>query len=770
MKKAPQVGFWRMMRRYLLLFRSMITKKWLFFVAGVSFSLLLIALATVALTAKIYDLDEMQQMQFASTLYEAKGQPALTMGDSNREHIALEDIQTPLLVKTVLAVEDSRFYEHNGVDYYGIVRALTVNARTLKPAEGGSTITMQVARNTILHSRKKRMVRKIREVFISWNLERRYSKDEILESYLNYIYLGNNVRGIKMAAKIYFDKDLSTDKLEPHEIAMLASLPKGPDIYNPYKNPKLAKERRNTVLAVMANSGLITIEEKKKYQAADLGVNPDYLSKHIKNDPYQAYVDLVVQEAAERYEMEAEEFVNGGYKVYTALRPSIQTSLEESLDANETYQGQNNLNSGAIMLDPSTGEIVSVGGGRNYKHGYTHGALLRRQPGSTIKPITVYSPLIEEHGYNEYTQVSDDPYHIGDWKPQNADQTTHGSVYLKTAVAQSYNITAARLLHEVVGEDKAYTYGSTAGLTLDEKDRSPAALSLGGLTYGVTTKEMAEAYSALANGGEKTEAHAIRQIVDADGNEIQPKTERKTIQWISKKSAYYMTRLLQYAVDHGTGNNAKLADGRVAAGKTGTTQNSDVGWFVGYTPELVMAVMVYQEDPTQQSTLAGGTIPAHIFQKTMSRTLEGEPIRSFRNPGVPLPQPPFQLQQVQDLQGSYTQSSQSISLTWSDQGKRVAYEVQRSIQNQDWETLTTVDKGSYTDTLKDADLPTPSEDEEEWAYSYRVIAIDQQSGKTSSPSNLYQVTLTARIIDDETNEEEPPPTEGEGSIDPEHDL
>lgn len=610
--------------------KGRLNKKWLFIVIITSVFLSLSGWLLVLLTSSFYDLKEMEAMKYASTIYDQKGKRVVRLGSDNHEYVRLDQIKTEMLVKALVAVEDRRFYDHSGVDSKGIMRAFTSNIKEAGKSEGGSTITMQLARNAVLHDREKKMSRKIKEMAVAWNLEREYTKDEILEAYVNYIYLGNQVRGLKMAAKVYFDKDITKEELSPAEVALLVGLPKAPEGYNPYTQPEQAKKRRNVVLGVMAEVGLITEAEKKRYQDVNLDVNKKYLSKHLRNNSYQAYQDYILLEAEQRYGISAQELASGGYQIHTGMNRKAQQAMEKAFANPDLFHNQKLLDGGATLIDAKTGRIAAIGGGRKYLHGYAIRALDKKQPGSSIKPITVYAPAIEEKGYSEYSIVPDRPYSIGNWQPKNYDKTYHGQVSLRTVAAKSINVATVWLLNEVVGKERGFAYAQKAGLNLDKADRSPAPLALGGLTRGVNTLQMAQAYSAFANDGKMVEAHAIVKITTADGQVVEPKKKIAEKRLFHSDTARQMTRILQYTVDYGTGRNGAIP-GRPVAGKTGTTQNSKEAWFVGYTPEYVMAVMVYNEKGGTVR-LTGGAYPARIFHYVMREALRDVPVQSFPAP------------------------------------------------------------------------------------------------------------------------------------------
>jgi penicillin-binding protein 1A/penicillin-binding protein 2A len=498
-------------------------------------------------------------------------------------------------------------------------------------AEGGSTITMQVARNAILENRDKTIWRKLNEIAIAWNLERQYTKNDILEAYLNYIYLGNNVRGVKMAAKIYFDRDITKDKLSIDQIALLAGLPQSPEGYNPYYNPKLALKRRNIVLKKMEDAGLITEKQREYYSKKPLGVNKAYLKKYIKQDKYAAYKHYVIEEAKRLYHLSEQELTNGGYMVYTGLDPQAQNALEQAMKDPSLFNNHDQLEAGATIIDPHTGQIVAMAGGRNYLPGYTNFATQRLQPGSSIKPLTVFAPAIEKRGFGPNTLVRDEPYSVGGYSPSNYDHQFHGYVPLKTVAAKSLNVATVWLLNEKVGLNTAFAYAQKLGLNPEKADRSLAAMALGGMNHGVNTVQMAQAYSAFDNNGQMYEAHAITKIVSRDNDERERDHPVEVKQVYSKRTAQLMTKILEYVVQNGTAQAAQLPDGRDVAGKTGTTQHGKESWFVGYTPEYVMAVTIFNNGKQNDMVeLSGGKYPAKFFSVVMSKALAGRKVSHFK--------------------------------------------------------------------------------------------------------------------------------------------
>ncbi|SMO73587.1 transglycosylase domain-containing protein [Melghirimyces algeriensis] len=757
-------------------FLRFFNKKWFILVFMTTVLLVVGVFGFIILNAKKYNMEEIKEsLDESSVILDRNGKKALPLGGDNREVVDLDDVKSPELMQAFLAVEDERFYEHNGVDYKGLARAVVKNIIALGKAEGASTITMQVSRNAVMKGRREKTYsRKLDEITVALNLEKDYSKKDILEVYLNYIDLGNNVKGIKMAAKIYFDKDITKEKLEPHEIALLAGLPKAPYGYDPFRHKEKALQRRNVVLNKMAedtalpNDPIITEEEAEKYKKMPLGVKKEAVQKHLKNDKFYAYKNIVLDELKERYNItDLKQFANDGFKIQTSLDPKIQQAAEDAL-ANEAFfvnkqtgakMPADQLNAAMTFLDPKTGEIVAVGGGRGYRPTYLNWAQQGIQPGSTMKPITVFGPAVEEHGFNEYTPVKDAPIDINGYTPKNSSGRFYGDITLQEVVNKSLNASTIRILHEVVKKGPAAKYAEKAGIKLTDKDKqSLAALGLGGMTKGTTTTQMAQAYASFANvsTGENRDAHTIRKITNSAGEVVKPKTKIKKHKVFSKKTAWYMTRMLKNNVEQGTGTNAQIA-GYDVAGKTGTTQNSKEAWFVGYTPRYVGAVTVFNMKGNAVN-LSGGGYAAPIFKSVLSVALEGKAPQKFQNPGVEEPRPPFRLKPVQDLRGGYDPASQSVQLQWSDASDRLEYKVQRSENGQDWKEIGKTSEGTFTDdNIKKPEGGGWFGGGESRSYSYRVIAVDTEAQggepKESEPSNVVTVQVTSR--------EEPPGDEGD---------
>ncbi|CAM4412628.1 transglycosylase domain-containing protein [Paenibacillus tarimensis] len=542
------------------------------------------------------------------------------------------------LVNAVVAVEDKRFYEHEGVDLSALGRAAVRNIRAGGVVEGGSTITQQLAKNVLLNA-DRTMARKLKEAAMAVKIELVYDKDEILEMYMNQIYFGEGAWGVEQAARVYFGK--SAAGLGLAESALLAALPKAPSHYSPYTDEGRALERRNLVLQLMAEQGYITADERKQAQAEPIRTSGE---REAPGRKYPYYVDYVLQEAEETYGLTERELLSGEYRIYTHLDPKVQEAVEQVYADNSMFPEQADdipVQSGAVVSEPSSGAIRGLVGGRGGQvyRGLNRASQIRRQPGSAFKPISVYAPALAE-GYKADSRLYDGELDIGGYRPRNYDGSSRGEVSLKEALVHSYNVPAVWLLNEI-GLGKGWDYAMKAGFKLLPEDRN-LSLALGGLQQGVSPLELGQAYGAFANGGMMMESHAIVRIENKAGTVIGEASPAKT-RLLSENDAYTMTLLLEEAVKSGTGTRAALE--RPAAGKTGTTQLPDTEmfqgldgskdiWFAGYTPELAAAIwMGYDKtDADHYMQATGGTYPAVLFQRIMSLALAGEPVRPFPVP------------------------------------------------------------------------------------------------------------------------------------------
>lgn len=585
-----------------------------------------------------------------TVIYGVNKEVAATLSSSKTDGIKRKDIPN-VMVEAVVAVEDKKFYEHRGVYYSGIFHAIVKNITAGEVVAGGSTITQQLAKNVFL-TQDRTFSRKFKEYFIAKKIERTYTKDEIIEMYLNQIYFGEGAWGIKKAAKTYFDKEVK--ELTIPEAATLAGLIKAPSTYSPFKDFNKSIERRNVVLLLMKEQDYIT--EKQYQKAKDEGLSLHRGVEDKYKGKYSQYVDYIVREAMNKYKLTQNEILSGGYHIYTELNPKMQEATEAVVN-NDQYFPRNAsdqiMQTGVVLMNPKTGGIPALVGGRGpYQFlQFNHAVQLKRQPGSTLKPLAVYTPALEQ-GYEVYDVLKDEPIEINDYKPKNSSNVYHGNVTMYEAMANSYNAPAVRLL-EQIGLEKGLKSLERFGIPLQENDNW-YPLALGGMSEGTSPLVMAQAYATFANDGVQMEAHAIREIQDGEGNTV-GKWYKKEIRVTDEKTAQKMTYLLKGVVEKGTGKKAKLKYVETA-GKTGTTQLADESnngskdsWFVGYTPELLASIWVgYDKTDNEHFVPAGSQITTTMFQDIMNKAI-GKPIqKNFDLSLIPEAEYTKQLQTIEE--------------------------------------------------------------------------------------------------------------------------
>lgn len=569
----------------------------------------------------------------ATVLYDEDGGEAAVISLNDIEPVTYDMIPKHM-IDAIIAVEDRRFYEHEGMDVWGIGRAVIRNVMAGQTVQGGSTITQQLAKNVFL-SHERTWKRKWDEVLLAQKIEERYSKDEIITMYLNQIYFGEGSWGIKRAAEVYFGKPVQ--QLTTAESALLAGLVKAPSVLSPYKRPEKAIERRNLVLLLMKDQGLI---DERQYATAFQESLALRESKTNRADSiqYPYYTDLVIREAVDRYGLTENDVLHGGLRIYTTLNPKMQRAAEQTFKNESLFpesMGDQLLQAGAVLIDPRDGGIKALVGGRGVQpfRGFNRAVQLKRQPGSTLKPIAVYTPALE-NGFQPSSRIIDEPVQFGTYEPKNVDNAFHGNVSLYEALIQSHNIPAVKLLN-VIGVDQGIDAASRFGIPLTEKDRT-LSLALGGTNTGVSPLQMAEAYGAFANDGIRMSSYSIIRIESADGTVLAERQEEKGTTVTSPEIARTMTAMLQGVVKDGSGTAAAI-EGREVAGKTGTTQMPGVtgygamdNWFVGYTPQLVGSVWLGYDNPDSSHYLTTSSkAAAVVFNELMSSALQEEPVIPF---------------------------------------------------------------------------------------------------------------------------------------------
>lgn len=566
--------------------------------------------------ATMSDLPEVANVKPAasSQIYDVHGNLITTVhATENRLPVKLSQVPKDLQ-NAFIATEDNRFYSHHGVDPIGIMRAIWVNIAHDGVAEGGSTITQQLARNAFL-TQDRTLKRKIMEAMLAIRIEQYYTKQEILEMYLNQIYFGQGAYGVQAAAHVYFGKNVQD--LDLAQSAMLAGLPQSPNYYSPLTNYKAGKARQAVVLGQMVKYDYIDQATADKAKDEDLGLREKSEAAHSDNNA-SYFIDYVISEIAEKYGDDA--VYKDGLKIYTTIDMKAQDAAVQAMHNLPNFytddKGLTQPQGALIAINPHNGYIVAMVGGRG-DDSFNRAVLAERQPGSAFKPF-VYLAAIQD-GMTPGTVMDDKKIEFNGWSPKNYEGTYSGQMTLRYALQHSVNTIAVQLA-DAVGMRKVLNLASSLGITtLDDSKDNNLAAALGGLTNGVKPIDMAVAYGTLANGGVKVKPVAITKIEDRNGQVVEENsTEEQRV--VDPKYAYVITNMLESVMSGGTGGGASI--GRPAAGKTGTTDESKDAWFVGYTPDLVAAVWMGDDYGIETlDGITGGTVPAVIWRDFMSQAL-----------------------------------------------------------------------------------------------------------------------------------------------------
>jgi len=564
----------------------------------------------------------------ATRVYASNGELIASLYRENRDTIPLAEIPTALQ-QAVIAIEDERFYQHHGVDLRGTARAMWRNLLAGELREGGSTITQQLARSVFL-TQKRQFSRKLAEIMLAVEIERRLTKAEILERYLNQVYFGQGAYGVEMAARVYFGKHAR--ELDLAESALLAGLIRAPTVYSPHQSPELAKARQRVVLTRMMELGYLTPRQAAQTAGQPLRLTAEGSAGLIGiRAPY--FVSYILPYLLERY---GEEVVyNGGLRVYTTLDVRMQAAAEKAVrqGIEQAERQRLKVSQGALVaIEPETGFIRAMIGGYDFAQSQFNRAWqAHRQPGSAFKPF-IYTAAVANR-MTTTRRILDEPvrYEIVGatekeriWEPKNYDGKFRGEVTLRTALEQSINIPAIKTLAEI-GPQTVIEYARRMGITTPL--RPHLSLALG--TPDLTPLEMASAYGTLAAMGVHAEPIAVRRITASDGQVLEDNLPRRDLV-LSADVSYLMIDLLKGVILRGTGRAAEI--GRPAAGKTGTTDDYRNAWFIGFTPQLSAAVWVGNDDNTPMRRVVGGTVPARIWREFMRAALEATPPEDWSRP------------------------------------------------------------------------------------------------------------------------------------------
>jgi len=577
----------------------------------------------IAQTSKVYDIDGNLITEFHA--------------EENREIIRFSDMSQNIK-DAIVSIEDKRFYEHQGVDYIRIIGAAIADIRSGDLAQGASTITMQVVKN-IYFSPEKTWRRKINEALIAIQLERNYTKDKILEMYLNTIYFGSGTYGIEKASQVYFGKDAS--RLTIPEAALLAGMVQAPEVYSPFNNIESAKYRRDQVLKVMYEQGFIASGEYLESLALPVSINEDGgvvsdISSGKRVAPY--FIDYVKTQLYDQKFSDYDVF-KGGLRIYTTLDMELQTKAEQAVETVFPYEIKPSYS--LICSDPSNGYIMALIGGKDYGESKFNIATQgRRQPGSVFKTLVLMEAarqnLSARNKFPPNGPITIDMAQGPDWVVDNyGGQKFEEDLSIADATAYSVNVVYAQLIMKIGAEN---VEALCSQMDILDIGNNPA-IALGGLEIGVTPLDINKAFSTIASGGIYRKPVTILKITDPQGNilyQYDPEDGENSSRILEEPVSHYVTRILRKVIEIGTGRGADI--GRPAAGKTGTTSDYKDAWFAGYTPDLVAVVWMGNPEssepmePINDRVVVGGTYPADIWKEFMTLALQDKPVLDFPSP------------------------------------------------------------------------------------------------------------------------------------------
>ncbi len=587
---------------------------WFLTTLGVSSGIIAVSYGVWSIDKTLPSRDQLNAASRENTLTIKAGNGAILyqQGEATREKLNIKQIPDRLQ-KAFIASEDRRFEKHGGIDARGILRAATSNLRSQDVVQGGSTITQQLARILFLN-RNKTVNRKLQEVRLAQKLEEELTKDEILERYLNLVYLGSGAYGVADAAWVYFSKPV--DDLTLSEMATIAGLAPAPNVFSPVENPKVAQQRRDLVLQRMLEDGFITAAEKQKAVSEPLTVKASLPKRYKIQAPY--FISYIQKELPKYVEKDVLEV--GGLVVETTLNPTWQEKAEEAVDKTLRNQGrwQQFKQAAMVSIDPRNGEIKAMVGGKDFgKNKFNRVTQAQRQPGSTFKGF-VYAAAVAA-GKNPMDGYLDAPIVVDGYEPKNYDEGFRGWINMRDALTKSINIVAVRILMKVGYQptiDLAHNMG------IESEIKPVISMALG--SNEVNLLELTSAYGTFANKGTHIKPHGITRVLSRNG-EVVWSADFKGKQALDADSSAITTWMLRNVVTSGTATRAQI--GRPAAGKTGTTDEARDLWFVGFIPQLVTGVWLGNDN--NKPTNGDSTTAAYTWQQFMKEATDGMPVEKF---------------------------------------------------------------------------------------------------------------------------------------------
>ncbi|MFD1849504.1 PBP1A family penicillin-binding protein [Oceanobacillus bengalensis] len=728
---------------------------------------------------------------FASVLLDKDAQEFAKLGsaESNRERVTFEELPD-VLIDAVTATEDARFFDHAGIDLRRIGGAVIANITNGFGSQGASTITQQVVEKSFL-SPEKKIKLKVQEAWLALQLERQYSKEEILEIYLNKIFYGANAYGVKQAASTFFGKSDLQDLTLP-EAAILAGLPQRPTAYNPFENPELTKDRMDTVLTLMVRHEKITEEEAN--EAREVDITSLLRESPPKSRPYDAFIQQVEKEVTEK--LDGADINTDGLTIYTTLDTNAQEYVESLLndsEENPINYPNDQFQAAMVVSDTKTGAVQAIGGRRNQAAGeYNYAIRGGNQPGSAAKPILAFGPAIEYNKMSTYHQINDDkPYEAPGLETpiRNVTRTYAGWVTARHALAQSINVAAIKVFEDV-GRENAKEFAKNLGMEFPD-DKINLTDAIGGSTLNVNPLQMAGAYQAFGNEGVYIEPYTVTKVVFPDGREVDLTPEPEVV--MSDYTAYMVTDMLKSAVTQGSGTRANVS-GLPMAGKTGTS-TLDSGeaadsWFAGYSTNYTIAVWTGELEDNTRLPISDTNISKDLFRYTMTNISEGIETQDFTKPSsvvevqvekgsnppsLPSNHTPSsqivtelfvkgteptsvsekfdELDPVSSLQANYNEEENSIQLSWEyNTDEDVSFEVSSQLNDGEMHLLSTTDELSL-----DVSEVEPGE------YQFQVIVVSNEDNENRSEPATTNATVAETEEEEDENEEEGgniPPVEG----------
>ncbi len=765
-----------------LIKRILIVLATLFIIAGISVGGVF---AYWAVTAPEID-DKLLIDPISSKIYDKNGDIYTEIGSETRDYVDFKDVPK-LMENAILATEDVRFYKHHGIDIIRVGGALVGNITGGFGSQGGSTITQQVVKNSFLKS-EKTIKRKVQEMYLAFQLEQKYSKEQIFEMYVNKVYMSSGVHGFSTASKLYFGKELN--ELTLSEAATLAGMPQSPNNYNPFTHTEKAEKRRNIVLKLMEKAGFISAEERAKAEAESLekSLVPEEQREKTTNTKYNAIIDQVIDEVEKIGDYN---IYTDGLQVYTSIDPDAQELMEEILNSDKYISYPNDkFQAGTVFMDTKTGEIMAMGGGRNQEvaRGFNYATDLKtRQPGSTIKPILDYGPAIEYLKWSTAQTIEDEPYKYSSGQSiGSATGTYKGNVTIREALYKSLNVPAVKTLQEV-GPERAGEFAKKLGVDFGEIYEASA---IGGVDKAASPLQMAGAYAAFGNEGIFNEPHVVKKVVLRDNDTVIETAPEPQVA-MKDYTAFMITNILQDVVTKGTGTAANIPGLHIAA-KTGTTNysaedrakynisksSSPDAWFIGYTTNYTMSVWTgYDQQLKNPMSKQETKIAAKIFKTMMGKMSENVTTDNFKQPSsvvkvalekgtnakaseyTPSDQIVYEyfvkgheptktsekyskLDAPSGLNAAFDEASNRINVSWRYDSNDAEFNVQVAVDGGAKQTLTTTKETSFS-----LDAPKAGS-----KYVFYVTAIE---GSQESDTASASVSIPEAAPEEEEQPEEP---------------